>query len=322
MTNIARLTAAPPVEGGKAPRKRRAGPYGDRGSRIAALTMSAFVLVPFAIFVVAPIVFMIAMSFTNWNGITAPGFVGIQNYVAMAGDTSWWRSVAVTLVFAAGKLLIEVPLALFLAVLLNSGIRGAGTYRSMYFLPHLLSISVMSIVFYFLLRPVNGVINDLLISLGMIGAPIDWLGQPGTALASVIAVGIWGGFGINTVLFLVALQTVPRDAIESARIDGANSLQVFRYVSLPALAPVGRVVVMLALVFTLRSFDLVQSLTQGGPAGSTDVMFTYLISYFFSFDRGQQFGYASALSVVASVIVTIVSLLYLRTTVSRKDRGQ
>jgi raffinose/stachyose/melibiose transport system permease protein len=282
----------------------------NRERAIGAL-MALPSLVPLVLFALLPVAYVVFLSFTRYNGVTTPEWIGIVNYQAMFRDQSWWQAVIITLIFAIGQIAIGLPLSLLLATVLNSGLKGVAVFRGIFFLPYVISIAVIGIVFYFLLRPVDGVINGILQSLRIISTDVDWLGSQGTALASLILVGVWSSFGINMVFFLVGLQTVPKDLLESAQLDGASSIQRFRHITLPLLAPITRVVVVLSIVFSLRSFDLVKTLTDGGPAGQTDVMYTYLFDYFFGTDRGSQYGYASALAVGASIIAAIVSLIYM-----------
>ncbi len=268
-------------------------------------------MMPFLLFTVAPLAWVVYLSFTDYNGFSTPSLVGLQNYRDLLNDASWWHSVVVTGQFAVLKVAFEIPLSLGLAVLLNRRLRLGGLFRTIFFLPHVVSVAILGIIFYFLLRPENGIVNGLLRSLGVLDRNFDWLGHPWSALGSLVVVGVWSGFGLNTVLFLIGLQNVPKELLESASIDGANAWQRFRFIVVPLLAPMMRVIVILTIVFTLRSFDLVKTLTDGGPAGSTDVMFTYMFGYYFSSNRGSQIGYASALSVTASVIIAVVSVLYL-----------
>lgn len=286
--------------------------------------MAAFVavpaLLPFVVFSLIPIGYIVYLSFTRYNGFLSPTWVGLDNYRLLIDDGTWWDAVLNTFVLAVGKVIIDVPLALVLAVFLHRGLRGASWFRTIYFVPHVISIAVMGVVFYFLFRPVDGIINDLLLALGLIGVDIDWLGSGDTAMLSLILVAVWAGFGINTVFFLVGMQTISREIYESASLDGANGWQQFRSITLPLLSPILRVVVMLTIVFSMRSFDLIKTLTDGGPAGQTQVMFTYLFDYFYGLNRGVQYGYASALAVVSSLIIAVVSLAYLY--VSRqRDQG-
>lgn len=282
-----------------------------RRERLIGTAMMAPQAIPFILFTLVPVGWAVYISFTDYNGFASPSWVGLDNYQAMVGDNDWWRAARTTFIFAAAKMIIEIPVSLGLALLLNRKIRLAGFFRTIFFIPHVVSIAVMGVVFYFLLRPEAGVINGLLQSIGVLDQPYDWLGHPISALGSLVMVGVWAGFGINTVLFLVGLQTVPKDLYESARTDGASAIQQFRYITLPMIRPMMQIIVILTIIATLRSFDIVKTLTDGGPAGTTEVMFTYLFSYYFSADNPAQFGYASALSVTAAVMIAIVSVLYL-----------
>ncbi|MET9660911.1 sugar ABC transporter permease [Streptomyces sp. NPDC006510] len=302
------------------PQSRR--PRWQSRERLVGTFMALPSLIPLVLFALLPVAYVVFLSFTRYNGVTSPQWIGLDNYQLMFKDQSWWQAVLITLVFAVGQIVIGIPLSLLLATVLNSGIRGMGLFRGLFFLPYVISIAIIGIVFYFLLRPDNGVINGILQALNLISTDVDWLGSQGTALGSLILVGVWSNFGINMVFFLVALQTVPKELLESAQLDGANAIQRFRHVSLPLLAPITRVVVVLSIVFSLRSFDLVKTLTDGGPAGQTDVMYTYLFDYFFGTDRGSQYGYASALAVVASIIAAIVSLGYMAVSRDRAARDK
>lgn len=290
-----------------APRSRH---WRDREKPIAAL-VTVPIVAPFVTFVLLPIGYVLYLSFTRFNGVGDPAWVGIDNYVTALGDESWWNAVGNTFILAAGHMVIEIPLALALAVLLNRKLFFGGAFRTIYFVPHVISAAVMGIIFYFLTRPVGGVVNGLLSPLGIFPPEMDWLGHPWTARLVLILASSWFGFGINTILFLVGLQTIPKELYESAAVEGASAWQRFRYIVIPLLAPVLRIVLMLTIVFSMREFDLVKTLTNGGPAGATDVMFTNLFNYFFGFDRAVQYGYASALGVIASIIVAILSVVYL-----------
>lgn len=267
-------------------------------------------LIPFLLFSVLPLLWIFGISFTEYNGIGRPRFIGLENYARVVGDGDWWRVVGQTFLFATGKLVIEIPLALVLAVILNRRFRGSVFFRTVFFLPNVTSVAVMSVVFFFLFRPFNGVFNGMLIGLGILDRPVDFLGNPATALPAVIFVGIWATFGLYMMLFLAGLQAIPEEVMEAAELDGASGWRKLVHMTIPLLGGTFRVVVMLALVFTLRSFDLVKVLTDGGPFGRTDVMFTYIFDYFFTTEFSSQFGYGSALGVVAALIITVISLVY------------
>lgn len=304
------VTTGPAAAVGRRPTTRSSDGW-RRRERLLASVMVLPQAIPFLLFTLVPLGWAVYLSFTSYDGFSSPSWVGLHNYSLLIHDRSWWQAVQTTFIFSGAKMAIEIPLALGLALLLNRRIHLGNLFRTIFFMPHVISIAVMGVIFYFLLRPEAGIVNGLLNDVGILHSQVDWLGHRWTALGSLVAVGVWSGFGINTVLFLVGLQTVPRELYESARTDGASAWQQFRFVTLPLLSPMLRVITILTIVSTLRSFDLVKTLTDGGPAGGTDVMFTYLFSYYFSSDNPGQFGYASALSVAASIIIAIVSLIYL-----------
>ncbi len=267
-------------------------------------------LLPYVAFALLPIGWLVWYSFHRWNGFTEPRFVGLDNYARITRDGEWWQSVLTTLQFGAGRLLIEIPLALVLAYVFFRGVRAGTVYRTMIFLPHVLSMAIVGIIFSFLLRDVGGPVNQILAGMGI--EPIAFFGDAGNALRSLVGVGVWAHVGINMLLFFAGMTTVPTEILESAELEGAGQWAVLRHIVLPMLLPVTRVVVLISIIGTLRSFDLVKTLTDGGPAGATEVMFTYLYRFFFEPEAVPQIGYAAALGVTASVVVGAVSVAYLR----------
>jgi len=269
-------------------------------------------LLPYLLFAVVPIIWLAYYSLFRWNGFTAPEFIGADNYARVARDGEWWGSVLTTLKFAGGRLVIELPLGFALAYIFFRGVRGGALYRTLYFLPHVLSPAIVGIIFGYFLRQVGGPANRLLDDLGLIRDPIDFLGNARNALLSLIGVGSWANVGIIMLLFFAGMTQIPKEMTESAALDGAGEWKIARYVVVPMLVPVTRVVVLISLIGFLRSFDLVKTLTDGGPAGSTEVMFTYLYRFFFEPNAVPQIGYAAALGITASAVVGIVSIGYLR----------
>ncbi|GAB3758490.1 carbohydrate ABC transporter permease [Microlunatus parietis] len=275
-------------------------------------------LLPYVAFALLPISWLLWFSFQRWNGFSAPQFTGPANYQRMAGDEQWWDAVLNTLKFGFGRLIIEIPLALLLAYVFFRGVRGGTFYRTIFFLPHVLSPAIIGIIFVFLLRETGGPVNQLLTGSGLLEAPVRFLGEAGSALGSLIGVAVWAHLGINLLLFFAGMMTIPNELLESAALDGAGHWATLRHIVMPMLAPVTRVVILISIIGTLRSFDLVKTLTDGGPAGSTEVMFTYLYRFFFEPEAVPQIGYAAALGISASVVVGIISVAYLR--LSRSGR--
>lgn len=280
-----------------------------RSENASAYAMLLPALVPYVAFALLPIGWLVYYSFHRWNGITDPRFIGLDNYRRVARDTEWWNSVVTTLQFTGGRLLLEIPVALALAYVFFRGIRGATLLRTLYFLPFVLSPAIIGIIFGYLFREPGGPFNQLL---AVAGLHVDFLGDGTNALLSLISVGVWAHLGINMLLFFAGMLSIPRELTESAAVEGAGEWKTFRYVVLPLLMPVARVVILVSIIGILRSFDLVKTLTNGGPAGATDVMFTYIFRFFFEPQTVPQMGYAAALGVSASIIVGIVSVAYLR----------
>jgi raffinose/stachyose/melibiose transport system permease protein len=268
--------------------------------------------IPYAAFALIPIGWLVYYSFHRWNGFTDPTFVGLDNYARVGRDSQWWESVVTTLQFTGGRLILEVPLALALAYAFFRGVRGGTILRTIYFLPYVLSPAIIGIVFGFLLRHTGGPFNEFLLATSLVDSPVNFLGDATNALLSLIGVGVWAHVGINMLLFFAGMMTIPSELTESAAVEGAGEWQTFRHIVLPMLMPVARIVVLISIIGILRSFELVKTLTDGGPARATDVMFTYIYRFFFEPTAIPQIGYAAALGVSASVVIGIVSVVYLR----------
>jgi raffinose/stachyose/melibiose transport system permease protein len=265
------------------------------------------------IFGVYPITWALKYMFYDYQGFGTPVFIGLDNFARLMRDTQFWDSVSNTFVYAGGKLLVTLPLSLILAVILNRAMRGRQLLRIIYFLPTIISASVMAIVFYVIFNSYNGVVNQLLIKYGLVSAPIDWLG-PKYALLTSIIIAIWGAIGNYMLLFLAGLQGISEDLYEAASLDGANPAQRLWYITLPMLGPVLQMIIMLAITVSLKGYESIMVLTEGGPYGKTDVMYLYLYKLFFPVSSGgtsiQQFGYGSAVGFSTAVIVGLITLVY------------
>lgn len=287
----------------------------------SAYLMLLPVMIGFVALTLYPNIWVISLSFFKYDGITTPDFIGLENYIRMfTRDPGWWKAVGNTFIFAIGKLVIEMPLALFFAMLLNRKIKGTGLFRGILFLPNITSTAVMSVVFALLFSAYNGYFNSMLLKLNILDRPVDWLGTMPAAMIVCILVSTWQSIGINTILFLAGLQGIPQDVYESADLDGAVGWKRFVHITMPLLARMVQVILMLAIIGSMQIFDLMKVLTGGGPSGATEVMMTKIYSYFFPSSYAasvvSQVGYGSALGVVASLIIGVVTVIYL--IVSRK----
>ncbi len=220
-------------------------------------------------------------------------------------DPKYFPSLVHNVIYAVGTVIGKIVLGLGLALVLNSGIRGRVVFRTLLFIPVVMSFVVIGILWSWIYSYSNGLLNAGLDAVGLSLLKKDWLGSPASALLAVMGVDLWKWFGFHMVLFLAGLQSIPSELYEAARIDGANKPQLFRYITLPMLAPITVVNVVLASSGAFNVFDVVYVMTQGGPANSSEVAMTYVYRVGFQF---YQFGYASALSMIQLVLVAAISL--------------
>ena len=287
-----------------------------RADKTQEILMLLPMSIGFAIFVLYPIIWVIRWAWFEYDGYTTATFIGFENFIrAFTRDPRFWRSLGNTMYIAAIKLVIEIPLAMLLAAFLTSKIRGSAIFRVSYFLPSVLSVAVVGLIFSIMFSSYNGIVNALLRSLGFIRKNINFLGRRENAFFVIILVSLWTSFGLNMIYFIMGYQNIPKDLYECAAIDGANVVQQFLHITVPLVAPVLQLVIMLSFLGTLRMTDLILVLTNGAPGGTTEVVMTYIFKYFFQYGEAMtrtQFGYASALAVITAVILAVITLVYLR----------
>lgn len=261
-----------------------------------------------AIFQVYPMLYGLYLSFTSYSPLDrgAPQLVGISNYTNLLTDASFGQSLKVTFQFVAEVLPFAVGLALALALLANRKVRGIGLWRAGLFLPRIVPLTAVSLVWLWLYSP-DGWFNSLLATVGL--EPHEWLLDEGTALHAVAGMRVWKALGGNMVLFLAGLMAIPAALYEAAKIDGAGAWAQFRYVTLPGLKPVMVYVVTINIVYLSQSFAEIFILTGGGPLGSTTTT-NYLI-YQQAF-QNSQFGSASAMAFVLFALIFAFSYLAMR----------
>ena len=278
-----------------------------------AILMILPILIGFFTFTYFPIIYIIRYSFTNFNGFSG-GFTGIDNFIRLfTRDTAFWQSLVNTFVLTGGKLLIEIPLALLFAILLNKGLKGTGMFRVFMFLPSIISTAIVGLIFTLMFAAFRGVINTLLMNIGLIETSIDWFATRWTGLFVIGGASIWTFLGVNIVFFLMALQGIPKEIYECAELDGATGLKKFFSVTLPMIGPVFRVVLLNAIIGSIQVADLVLASTNGQPNGQTEVVMTHVFKHFFGLDgRSMEVGYASAMSTVTAIILGIITFIYLK----------
>ena len=250
----------------------------------------------------------------RYNGFTSR-FVGAYNFIRIfLREPDYWFAVLNTFILAIGKLIVELSLALVLAYILDKQIKFRVFFRAVFFLPTIISVAIIGIIFFFIFATYNGILNSLLMSVHIISEPINWFASKWKAMFILATASIWQNFGLNMVFFLTGLQSIPKEIYESAEMDGASEPQKFFRITIPMLGPVLQIIIMLALLGSLKITDLVLVLTGGGPAGKTNVMMTFVYDHFFGAAMGTSvdYGYSSALAVVSSIIIGIVTIIYLR----------
>lgn len=275
-----------------------------------ALTVLAFLLpsaIPLALFVLLPMFSAAWISLTDWNLITEPVFVGIDNFVALVADPRTAAVFGNTLYYIVGYLPLVYVGGLLLALALNQALRGRALWRGIYFLPVVTSWIAVAIVWRWLLNPNNGVVNTVLAWFGIDGP--GWWTDPAWSMPSVIIASAWKDLGFVMVILLAGLQAINPDLYDAAKVDGAGAWSRFRNVTLPMLSPSTFFVVVISLINGFQVFDQVYAMTGGGPAGSSQVVVQQI--YDLTFRYGQA-GEASALSwMLFAVIlgVTVVQIL-------------
>ena len=256
------------------------------------------------VFVLVPLVLVVYYSLHEWNVLADTfTFIGADNYRALAHDPKLPGVLRASLVFSAGLVLLNLSLALLLAVLLNQRLRGTTVFRVLFFSPVVVSLVAWTIVWRFMLQD-NGGINALLDAVGIDGP--NWLRSGGTAMAAVVVVQVFKNVGLNMVLFLAALQGVPKDLYDAARTDGSPAWTTFRRITLPLISPTLLLTAIITVVGSLQVFAQIAVLTEGGPGTSTTVLVYYLYQQAFPFHA---FGYGSTLGVLLFAIVLALTVL-------------
>lgn len=294
--------------------------------------LPAFLLI--AAFHILPVFYDIYISLqsgaiNNWK------FVGLANYIHAFADSGFWNSLAITIWYVILTLPITLALGLGMAYLLSQRVRGRGVYRTIYFLPYVISTVASSIVWAWVFDPSSGLANRILQTFGL--PPLRWLIEPtgvlqivadsvhavlpswaqgpSLALVAVAIFTIWQAMGYDTVIFLAGLTNIPGELYDAARIDGANGLQLFRYITLPLLAPTTFFVVVISVIASFQAFNQVYAMnaaaaqTLGGPLGSTSTLTVYLFDQLYTYAN---YGYASAIAVLLSLLVLVLTLVNFR----------
>lgn len=280
-----------------------------RGGLATALIFLPPALVLFTVFIIMPIGEAGWYAFFNWNGLRTPtNFVGLDNFVQLFGNKVFHRALINTGLIIVVSLLVQLPLALGMAVLLADRRFGAVTFRLIFFLPYILADVAAGLIWRYMFDGEYGLVSQASVALG--GDPIFLLASKDYAFAGVLIVIVWKYFGFHMMLYIAGMQSIDRHLYEAASIDGANAWQRFRYVTLPGLAPMIRLSVFFSLIGSLQVFDVVRAMTfDGGPLNTTHTLVSYL--YIFGITR-MRVGFGSAVGIVIFILCVIVAFGYKR----------
>ncbi len=271
-------------------------------------------LAGFLIFFVAPLVAVLGYSLTEWNLLSQQAtFVGLANYDdALMRNADFWHVARNSAVFALGLVPLNMALALLLALALSGRFRGVVVFRTIFFAPVVTSAAAWAIVWKFQLQGEAGFINQILAGIGITGP--NWLREPNWAIAAVIVTRVIKMVGLNMILYIAALQAIPRDYDAAARLEGASGLQIFRMITWPLLGPTTLVIMVITTIGSFKVFDHIYLMTGGGPENGTLVLAFYIYQQGFEFFN---VGYASALAMIMFVIVMALTVVQLA--LRRKD---
>ncbi len=281
---------------------------------ILSLVLPGILMFVFAI--LAPICLSIYYGFTDFSGMGSYSFIGLDNYIEMFQDEGFWLSLRNSLLLAAGFILIQHPLAIMTAALLDRmGKKAEGFFRCVYFLPNVISVAVIAYLWKFIYDPNFGLLNNIAKIFGFEGNT-NWLGT-GTAIWSVLVVLIWHGFGWGMLIYYTGIKNIDPGLYEAAAIDGADNKRIFLHITLPLMKPVIQVNVTMAIISALKQMETVYLLTNGGPGNETQFMANYLYKQAFS---SFKYGYGNAISVVF-VIICVVATQVLNVIFKEKKEG-
>ena len=272
------------------------------------LSLPALIL--FGVFFVYPLLKGIGMSMTNWDGMGEAKFVGLKNFVDFFSDERAMHDIKTTLIFAIGSAVLLNLVGLGYAFLMNSKFRGKSIARVIIYLPAIISPLIMGYIWYFLPQPGRGFLYHAFSQLGLPDPIGNWMSSYPSALAVLVLVNVWQFAGMTMIIYLAGLQSISSDVLEAALIDGASPWQRFAHVTLPLLMPAIRINVVTNIIGSLSVFDVIMSLTEGGPGYSTESLSIYIMRMCY----GSRTGYSTAVAMILFLIILIPVLISMRLT--------
>ena len=276
-----------------------------------------FLVIPllfYICFFLSPSLLGVGYSFTDWSSrsaIDGTHFVGLKNYIEIfTSDTDYASGILHTLMFTVVSNIVKLIPALLLAVMLQEGLRGKGIYRTILYLPSILPFVIIGIVFKSIFNFDHGLLNTVLEALNLEFLQQKWLSDLDVVWKSIFGVDAWRGIGYCMTIFLAGLQTIPKSLYEAAKIDGAGKFRTFTDVVFPLILPIGGVIAVLCVIGSLKVFDIVQTMTNGGPYFATDVVATFVYRTAYSSTTGSpRLGYASAAALLFGLMVVTIGVV-------------
>ena len=272
--------------------------------------MASPALLMIFILAVYPLLYTIFISFSNLNMISGEStFVGLQHYVAVFTSGEFWNSIKVTLLFTVLSLIIQLPLGVLVALLLNQEFRGRWLLRSVILMPWAVPTLVNATLWNWIFNSQYGALNRILMQFHLIDEPVIWFATAGRAMVMIVLADTWRMLPLYVLMILASLQTIPKAQTEAAVLDGANAFSRFRHIIYPLIKPMLLVILVIRTMQALKVFDIVYMLTRGGPADGTMVVSYYIYNQSFNF---MKFSYGSALAIVVALISIVITLVYVR----------
>ena len=267
-------------------------------------------LIVFSIFVLIPLINSFYYSFTNWNGFNSEyDFVGLENYTRIASDNLFQNSIINTVIWLISAILIPTILGLLLALLIDSQVRGSNFFKSIFYLPICLSAVVVGQIWIWIYQQEWGLLNTIINLFRENNFEYAWLSKPDSSLYSVIIAWSWQQTALSMVIYLAGLTSIPKNLLEASQIEGANIFQRTFFIVIPLLIPATIIVVALSMINSLKGFDILYIMTEGGPFHSSDTLAMHMYNESF---RKYRMGYGSAISVVLFFIAVTIIGIYFR----------
>ena len=275
----------------------------------------------FLVFIAIPFFGALGISMTEWAGYDQPRFTGAKNFINLYHDRIFWIALRNTFFYAATTTVLQTVIPLLVAVLIHAGWRGSVFFRTVLFIPVVISFVVTALLWQMIYDPNFGVLNSLLTTIGLEAWTQPWLADASTAMPAIIFVSLWQSLGFYMLIFFAGLQSIPTELYESASMDGANTWQKLIHITIPMLWPITTVVIVINIIGGVKVFELIYVMTTGGPNHATEVLGTYLYITAFGATGGgsPSMGYAAAIGVVILALAMMGTIIQFRVMKERSN---